>query len=401
MAHIQTDIAGVTQMLPLVFSAPDIVPVGLIGPVGVGKTQYFKGPFRDLYAEHVGVSVDQLGFIQERVANRDSAEIAGVALPSKDADGNIITQFTKPPLITKIEQTGRDYGIILFDELLQAGTDVQKVLADVLDPAERTLAGWAIPDGWIVCFTGNRTNDKSGATRLLSHLLNRGAVFELTFEVKGWADWAEANGVNPLAVGCAMAYQSKETSTKFFADCVPTEDGPFCTPRSLVRAAQHLTVFMDSDAFTGNQTHDALLDPESPERGTQRSMIPSYVEALIAASIGATAARTLCQYIDMAGDVPTAEEIFADPAGANVPDDTGFQLIAANRAINAAHDADTGEAALAYIVRLRPDLQVSLGSKLLRTSARNGWVLTSSVAVAFIQKFHDLLPLAQNAGMEV
>ena len=55
MAHIQTDIAGVTQMLPLVFNARDIVPVGLIGPVGVGKTQYFKGPFREAYAEHVGV----------------------------------------------------------------------------------------------------------------------------------------------------------------------------------------------------------------------------------------------------------------------------------------------------------------------------------------------------------
>ena len=378
MAHIQTDIAGVTQMLPLVFSAPDIVPVGLIGPVGVGKTQYFKGPFRDLYAEHVGVSVDQLGFIQERVANRDSAEIAGVALPSKDADGNIITQFTKPPLITKIEQTGRDYGIILFDELLQAGTDVQKVLADVLDPAERTLAGWAIPDGWIVCFTGNRTSDKSGATRMLSHLLNRCAVFELQFDIKGWADWAADNGVNPLAIDCALAY----ADDGFFADCVPTEDGPFCTPRSLVRAAQHLTAFTESAEFDG-------ID------------LPSYVESLLAANIGDRAAGMLSRHIAMADQVPTARDIFADPAGANVPDATGYQLLAANRAINAAHDADTGEAALAYITRLRPDLQVSLGSKLLRASARNGWVLTSDVAVAFIQKFHDLLPLAQTAGMEV
>ena len=378
MAHIQTDIAGVTQMLPLVFSAPDIVPVGLIGPVGVGKTQYFKGQFCDLYAEHVGVSVDQLGFIQERVANRDSAEIAGVALPSKDADGNIITQFTKPPLITKIEQTGRDYGIILFDELLQAGTDVQKVLADVLDPAERTLAGWAIPDGWIVCFTGNRTSDKSGATRMLSHLLNRAAVFELTFEFVVWEKWAADNGVNPLAIDCARVYKDDD----FFADCVPTEDGPFCTPRSLVRAAQHLTAFMDSADFDGMS-------------------IPSYVEHLIAASIGSRSAGLLARHIAMAGTVPTAAEIFADPTGVNVPDATGYQLLAANRAINCASDADTGEAALAYVTRLRPDLQVSLGSKLLRTSARQGWVLTSSVAVAFIQKFHDLLPLAQTAGMEV
>ncbi len=378
MAHIQTTIAQLQQIVPLVLNAPDKQPIGLIGSVGIAKTQSFKGWFRDMYAEHVGVSADQLGFIQERVANRDSAEIAGVALPSKDANGDIITQFTKPPLITKIEQTKCEYGIILFDELMQATADVQKVLADVLDPAERTLAGWAIPDGWIVCFTGNRTADKSGASRMLSHLLNRCAVFELQFDIKGWASWAEQNDVNPLAIDCAMAY----ADDGFFADCVPTEDGPFCTPRSLVRAAQHLTAFTDSAEFDG-------ID------------LPSYVESLLAANIGDRAAGMLSRHIAMADQVPTAAEIFADPTGANVPDATGYQLLAANRAINAAHDADTGEAALAYVVRLRPDLQVSLGSKLLRASARNGWVLTSDVAVAFIQKFHDLLPLAQTAGMEV
>jgi hypothetical protein len=338
MAHIQTDIAGINKMLPLVFNATDaitgaseIVPVGLIGPVGVGKTQYFKGPFREAYAEHVGLASDQIGFIQERVANRDSAEIAGVALPSKDANGDIITQFTKPPLITKIEQTGREYGIILFDELLQAGTDVQKVLADVLDPAERTLAGWAIPDGWVVCFTGNRTSDKSGASRMLSHLLNRGPVFELGFNVRGWAGWAEENGVNPIGIDCALAFADEG----FFVTEVPTEDGPFPTPRSYVRALQHLTVYTDSPEFDG-------------------VTIPSYVETLIAASIGARSAGMLTRHIAMADQVPTADEILADPTGANVPDATGYQLLAANRAINSAHDADTGEAALAYVYACVP-----------------------------------------------
>lgn len=378
MAHIQTTIAQFQRIVPLVLASGNQQPVGLIGPVGVGKTQYFKGWFRDMYAEHVGLASDQIGFIQERVANRDSAEIAGVALPSKDADGNLRTTFTIAPLVTKIRDTGKEYGIILIDELMQATADVQKVLADLLDPAERTVGGWAIPDGWIVCFTGNRTADKSGATRMLSHLLNRCAVFELQFDVKGWADWAADNGVNPLAIDCAIAY----ADDGFFADCVPTEDGPFCTPRSLVRAAQHLTAFADSAEFDG-------------------MTIPSYVESLLAANIGDRAAGMLTRHIAMADQVPTAAEIFADPAGVNVPDATGYQLLAANRAINCASDADTGEAALAYITRLRPDLQVSLGSKLLRASARNGWVLTSDVAVAFIQKFHDLLPLAQTAGMEV
>ena len=375
MSHTKTNIAGLEKIVPILLGATNIQPLGLIGPAGIAKTQWLKSRFVEIYADSLGLSVDKLGFIQERVANRDSAEIAGVALPVKDAQGNVKTQFTVPPLISKIEATGREYGVILFDELLQAGADVQKVLADVLDPEERTLAGWAIPDGWIVAFTGNRVQDKSGATRMLSHLLNRVAVFVLDFDIAVWSHWAEDNGINPLVIDCAVTYHGEG----FFADSVPTEDGAFCTPRSLVRAAEHLTAFMDTPEFDG-------------------AYIPSYVENLLAANIGAKAAGILVRHIAMADQVPAGKDIHANPEAANVPDQTGYQLLAANRAINSAYDGQTGDATLRYITRLRPDLQVSLGSKLLRVSASRGWVLTSPAATQFIQKFHDLIPLADAAG---
>jgi hypothetical protein len=381
MAHVKTNIAELDQMARTALASQYRKPFALIGMVGIAKTQWIKSRYRELYAEHLGISTDQVGFIQTRVANRDAAEIAGVALPIKNDDGSVGTQFTKPPLVAELwaaHDAGFTHGINLIDEFGQAGGDVQKVFADMFDPDERTLAGWAIPDGWIIAWTGNRTADKSGANRVLSHIMGRCRVFELEFDAKAWADWAADNGVNPLAIDCAMAY----ADDGFFADCVPTEDGPFCTPRSLTHAAGDLTAFTDSGDFDG-------------------VTLPSYMETLIASSIGARAAGMLSRHIAMADQVPTAAEIFADPAGAKVPDSTGYQLLAANRAINGAADADTGEAALAYIIRLRPDLQVSLGSKLLRASARHGWVLTSNVAVAFIQKFHDLLPLAQDAGMGV
>lgn len=374
MSHIKTNIAQLEQMAPVILTSAQRKPLVLVGMVGIAKTQWIKSTFHDLYAEHLGLSADQVGFIQERVANRDSAEIAGVALPVKTDDGDVLTKFTTPPLITKIKETGLEHGIILFDEMLQAPADVQKVLADVLDPDERTLAGVKIPDGWIVAATGNRVADKSGASRLLSHLLNRCRVFELEFSINQWADWARDNGVNPLAVDAAVTYHGDG----FFADSVPTEDGPFCTPRSLVHAASDLTAFMDTDAFDG-------------------AYIPSHIEALIASSIGQRAAGMLSRHIAMADEVPQAEDIFAGPNDARVPDATGYQLLAANRAINGAVTANMGEAALQYIVRLRPDLQVSLGTKLLRASAKNGWVLTSDVATAFIQKFHELIPLAEAA----
>jgi len=378
MSHVKATLADVRAIAAVNFKSASPMPLGLIGPVGIAKTQFLKNDFRAMYAEHLGLSVDQVGLVHERVANRDSAEIAGVALPTKDADGNLITKFTKAPMVTAIEETGKEYGIVLIDEMFQSAADVQKVLADLLDPEERTLGGWPIPDGWIVCFTGNRIQDKSGATRLLSHLNNRVLILELEFDISGWAKWAEANDVNPLAIDCALTYHSEG----FFDQAVPTEDGAFCTPRSLVRAADQLTAFMDSGDFDG-------------------VTIPRFMQVLLGGVIGERAAGMLCRHIAMADQVPTGPEIHADPEGANVPDSTGYQLLAANRAINSAETASTGEAALQYITRLRPDLQVSLGSKLLRLSAKRGWVLTSSTATAFIAKFHELLPLAEATGMEV
>lgn len=381
MSHVQTNIAELDQMARTALVSKYRKPIALIGMPGIAKTQWIKTRYRELYAEHLGLATDKVGFVQTRVANRDAAEIAGVALPIKNDDGSVGTQFTKPPLVAELwaaHDAGFTHGINLIDEFGQAGTDVQKVFADMFDPDERTLAGWAIPDGWIIAWTGNRTADKSGANRILSHIMDRCRVLELEFDFSAWEKWAVENDVNPIAIDCARVYKDEG----FFVDCVPTEDGAFCTPRSLTHAAADLTAFTESSEFDG-------------------ASLPSYMEKLIASSIGARSAGMLTRHIAMADKVPTADEILADPTGANVPDETGYQLLAANRVINSAHDADTGEAALAYVVRLRPDLQVSLGSKLLRASARNGWTLTSDVAVAFIQKFHDLLPLAHDAGMEV
>ena len=127
-------------MLPLVFNAADIIPVGLIGPVGVGKTQYFKG--RSATCTRSTSASQLIRWASFKSAWRIATLLKLLAshCHQKTPTATSSRTFTKPPLITKIEQTGLDYGIILIDELLQAGADVQKVLADVLDPAERTLA---------------------------------------------------------------------------------------------------------------------------------------------------------------------------------------------------------------------------------------------------------------------
>ena len=196
-------------------------------------------------------------------------------------------------------------------------------------------------------------------------------MVNLLKDTQGWVRWARGADINPLFVGFIDA----ELNNVGFVDAVPSEYGPYLTPRSGVAAAAHLDAFMASDEFDGTE-------------------IPAHIITLMAMNIGQRAASALNEYIKTANSVPMGHEILADPEGAMVPDDTGFQQLAAHRAMNAIASEADGDAALTYIVRLRPDLQVSLGAKLIRRSVREGWTMASPVANAFIRKFSEFLPLA-------
>lgn len=89
-------------------------------------------------------------------------------------------------------------GILLFDDRNQANQDLQKVLANIQQA--RTLHGVHLASGWSVVSTGNRTKDRAGASRILSHLADR--EFEIEFETNldDWCVWAFANDINPIVI---------------------------------------------------------------------------------------------------------------------------------------------------------------------------------------------------------
>ena len=369
MAHQKINIAELTETLPIIFGAKVIQPIIITGMTGGGKSMFCKTVIRTVYAESKGRTADDIGFVTERLASRDACEVAGVALPFKDDQGNLTTQNTKPPLITTIERTGKAYGVLLLDELLQANTDMQKVLGDTLDPMEHSIGGWQLPKGWIVIGTGNRTKDKSGANRLLAHLLDRVLMFELEFSLDAWTEWAYANDVHPLIIECAKAYGADE----FFADSVPATDEQYCSPRSAVRASDHLTAFLKING------QDAYLNRT--------------IRSLLSANIGSGATELLCTYVQTLDKVPTEADIQRNPEHAIVPDETGHQMIAGHNAIASAIDGNSVSQAFRYILRLRTDLQVSMNVRLLIISGNNGWVSNEPLVKEFLVKYHDLITL--------
>jgi len=371
---INANMAEIDRMVPTMLASPDgFQALGLIGAPAMGKTMYFQTRFREHMANHYGVQTDDIGIVIEKIGQaEDAAAVNGLTLPSKLADGTIATVKSKPSILVRIEATGKEYGVLLLDEAAQAGTNVVGSLGDTFNRKEHKVGDWPLPEGWVVVFTGNRIEDKSGSRQFPFHLIaGRGIMVNLLQDTTGWVGWAEGAGVNPLFVGFIRA----EYSNAGFANEVPKKYGPYLTPRSGVAAAAHLDAFMASDEFTGYG-------------------IPPYIVKLLAMNIGPSAASALEEHIKTADKVPSGEEIISDPEGAMVSDDTGFQQLAANRAMNVMMSEESMDAALRYIVRLRPDLQVSLGTKLIRRSVDEGWTMVSPLANAFLEKFSEFLPLA-------
>ena len=347
-------------------------PLGLIGAPATGKTQYFQTRFREHMADFHGVQIDDIGIVIEKIGQaEDAAAINGLTIPTKLADSTIATVKGKPSLLVRIEATGKEYGVVLLDEAAQAPMHVVGSLGDTFNRAEHKLGDWDLPQGWVVVFTGNRVEDRSGSRMLPAHMLTRVVMYNLTFDLQGWITYAQETNVNPSLVGVVKDDLAK------FVEAVPEDYGPYFTPRSAVQAGKHLDAFMDSDEFDG-------------------VTIPSHINLLLTANVGSGVARAIGEYVRLADNVPTGAEIIANPTGATVPDDSGMQLMAASRAITAVDCGADVEAALQYLVRLRPDLQVSKGAQLLRLANRRQYDLESELANAFSVKYNEFLHLTFN-----
>ena len=81
-----------------------------------------------------------------------------------------------------------------------------------------------------------------------------------------------------------------------------------------------------------------------------------------------------------------------------MPDQTGHQLLTVNRAIanmGAQNDSEAANQLFAFVLRCRPDLQITLGVKICKATTNAGLTLSHPGADKFIAINSDLLGLAQ------
>lgn len=157
-------------------------PIHVESSPGVGKTQIVRQ-----VAHELGVAFKMIH------APLLQPEDYGFPVINKEKTSvNFIVSTEKFPVNGS---DSADKGIFLIDELSQADNSAQKILANLIQ--EREIHGQHLKNEWLIITTGNRTTDRAGANRILSHLKNRLTVVELEASLNDWTEWALANDVQP------------------------------------------------------------------------------------------------------------------------------------------------------------------------------------------------------------
>jgi len=350
------------EALPNLYKAG--TTIHLVGAPGIGKTAVNRQGVEhmsELYGE-------QFGYAEVLCTAIDAPDVLGFLVPSKREDGQAVAHYTMSNVITKVEATGCERGILNLEEVGQADQLTQKALAQLMN--ERQVGDHKLPDGWFVVMSSNRVQDRAGAGRMLSHIINRIVTLEFTSDVESWSKWYEDEGKHPMGAAYAKARPGV-----LFTNEVPSKDGPYSTPRSFTRAIDYLSMIAGDDV-----------------NGNVNMKLPSDVicQEVVAGLMGEGSAADLFSFLKVESILPDITAILKDPKKAKLPpeDRLDGQYAVMQLLLHYA-EPDNIEKLFDYGKRLNLELQTSLVRSLIKKSG--GTLLNSPAISKFIADHRALI----------
>lgn len=175
-----------------------------------------------------------IGFIDVRLAQMERCDFAG--LPSVK-DG--VTSWNVPEFWPRDPNSK---GIIFFDEITAAPSDVQVAAYSLILDRKIPNSGYTLPEGWYIVAAGNRKEDRSVAKTMSAALANRFVHFELEANAEEWAEWAVVHKLHHSVTG----FINYRPSLLFKMQDQNLEAG-WPSPRSWERVSQVIPLFEDNE----------------------------------------------------------------------------------------------------------------------------------------------------------
>lgn len=262
---------------------------------GIGKSTLLTDIIESLELEEVQVIVAQF----------DSAELGGFPM----VDTATKTYFRARPFFMPTEGKG----VIVCDELPQAPTAVQNIIAQLVN--ERRIGEHRLPEGWTVVAAGNPMSAKAGTAKMPSHLKDRLLHLDIEVSHEDFRGYALTKDFRPEIT--SYINERPEWLSKF-----DPNSNACPSPRSWERA---------------NTIINLGLDPVSERLALK-------------GQLGEGAVTDFTGYLKVWRDLPSMEAIVSDPKGTPIPTDPSVLYALCSSIAHKAKDSNMKEI-LTYIRR--------------------------------------------------
>ncbi len=243
-------------------------PVFLWGAPGIGKSQIVAE-----VAKNKGYKL-----IDIRAVLLDPVDLRG--LPHITADKQ--AAWCAPSFLPRENNT--DKGIIFLDELNAAPPLVQAACYQLV--LDRKIGEYTLPEGWTVVAAGNGDKDRAVTHRMPTALANRMVHIEMQTSTDDWLIWAQEVDIRQ-EVRAFLRFRPK-----LLHDFDPQKSAKaFASPRSWAFVSQILKANTD----------------------------PSIEYELLQGTVGMAAATEFTGFLQVWRELPTLENVMAQPEKCNVP----------------------------------------------------------------------------------
>jgi hypothetical protein len=316
-------------------------PVYLWGPPGIGKSSVCRQA-----ADLMGVQ-----FLDIRLPLHDPTDLK---FPVVDVKAKSVTW------VNSLFPEDKDWqGIVCLEELAQCPPLMQAAAMQLT--LDRKIGEYTLPDGASVVACSNRAEDRAGAHKLITPLLNRFIHLDLEVSNDDWQGWAVKNRVSPEV----RAFLNWRPGLLHQFD--PSSGArAFPTPRSW-----HFVSDVVS-ANHGSALPDELLHP------------------VATGCVGEGPAAEFVAFSKTYRELPDVDKILANPAGFKVPTDPSVLYALSGAVVERCRNADAAKLNAVVQVAMR------LPDEFAVLTMRDGAVVNEAItktkdAGKFLLKHKDVL----------
>lgn len=351
---------------------------------GIGKSQVAYGIFEELRDRDAPKGISW-GFGTIFAATQTPPDLIGYQFKGerefvigKDQAGTEVKRtitVTDPSVpLWMISSEGKpaflyDKFFLLIDEYGQGEADVKRAVAEIF--LNGGTAPWYLPPGSVRVACTNQ-GARYGVSKDFDFCIARRCLLNIEGDADTWLRFADKPYVHqgkqwqttPIVKAWAQA------NPQILFEAEPKEQGPWCNPRQLCAV-------------------DRYLQTKWGMQGTQD--IDGITMQTVSGMIGMPATTSLMSHLEFLTQLPSYNDVVADPAGTPVPTRADLQMLMAYQMAGYTQVQDLGPC-IKYIQRLPKDMGVTYISSLLRRDykgiinqpAMQAWINKNAALVSII-----------------